>query len=139
LTRSTAASNIRRALAAALVLGLLAGCASTPKTPEEAVRLRAQERWNAYLAGDFKKAYGYLSPGSRAIVPYERWRAMAGGAVAWKSAEVMSVTCETSEKCTALLKVSYEPALMRGKVGSIERGLEETWLLDSGRWWLLQQ
>jgi hypothetical protein len=64
---------------------------------------------------------------------------MAGGAVAWKSAEVMSVTCETSEKCTALLKVSYEPALMRGKVGSIERGLEETWLLDSGRWWLLQQ
>lgn len=126
-----------RALAAALVAALVVGCATVPRTPEDQVRARAQARWAAQLAGDARKSYDFLSPGSRAVVSYERYRARNAGAVTYKSAEVVSVACETSEKCVAKVKVSYEPVLIRPRMGTIESYLEETWLVDGGQWWLL--
>ena len=126
-----------RALAAVLVAALVAGCATVPRTPEDQVRARAQARWAAQLAGDTRKSYEFLSPGSRAVVSYERYRARNAGAVTYKSAEVASVVCETSEKCVAKVKVSYEPVLIRPRMGTIESYLEETWLVDGGQWWLL--
>ncbi|HMM85581.1 hypothetical protein [Azohydromonas sp.] len=127
----------RNALAAVLAAALVAGCATAPRTPEDQVRARAQARWAAQLAGDTKASYEFLSPGSRALVSPERFRARNAGAVTYKEAEVVSVVCETSEKCVAKVKVSYEPVLIWPRMGTIESYLEETWLVDGGQWWLL--
>jgi len=125
----------RRLLLAAAAAALLAGCASTPSTPEQAVAARANARWQAQIAGDFEKAYGYLSPASRALTPYTVWRGGIRGFTNWKSAEVVSVTCETSEKCIARVKVVHEPVMLRRSLGSIDSAVDETWLLDGGEWW----
>jgi hypothetical protein len=129
--------TLRRTLVVALITAVLAGCASTPTTPEEIVRERAQARWNALLIGDFERAYGYISPGGRAVVPYATYRGRIGGAVTWKSAEVASVTCETLEKCSVQVKVSYQPVMRRATIGTIERSLNETWVVDAGQWWFV--
>lgn len=128
----------RRMLPAVATVALLGACAGTFKsTPEELVRERAAKRWQALIAGDFQKAYEYLTPGSRAVTPYAQYRARIGGAVTFKSAEPVSVVCETSEKCVVKVKVRYEAVLLRPRLGTIERYLDETWLQDAGQWWFL--
>lgn len=127
----------RRTLVVALIGGMLAGCASLSRKPEDIVRERAQARWNALLKRDFERAYGYISPGGRAVVPLATYRGRIGTAVAWKSAEVSSVTCETLEKCTVQVKVTYLPAMRRAAIGTIERYLDETWVVDAGQWWFV--
>jgi type IV pilus biogenesis protein CpaD/CtpE len=134
----TLARPSRRLLVAAAAALLLVGCASTPPpTPEEAVAARAGARWQAQIAGDFEKAYAYLTPASRAMTPYAVWRGGIRGFTTWKSAEVVSVTCETSEKCIARIKVGHQPLLLGTRLGTIESGMDETWLLDDGQWWLV--
>lgn len=130
-------SFVRYAALAAMAAGLLAGCATTPRTPEEIVKTRANERWQAILGGKPQAAYEYLSPGSRALVPFRQWQGSLGSATSWKGAKVFSVTCETSEKCIARVEVQHEPLLMRAKLGTITSSYDETWLLDGGQWWML--
>jgi hypothetical protein len=129
--------HARRALVAVMAAGVLAGCATSPSTPEDIVRARAQARWDALLKGDLQRAYGYISPGGRAVVSYDSYRARFGRAVAWKGAEVASVTCETLEKCTVQVKVTYQPMVYRSAIGTIERFLDETWVVDEGQWWFV--
>lgn len=125
-------------VALSAVLGAaLAGCAIAPKKPEDAVRERAQARWDALLKGDLQRAYGYISPGGRAVVPYETYRGRIGAAVTWQSAQVTSVTCETLEKCSVRVNLTYLPAMRRSAIGTIERSLDETWVLDAGQWWFV--
>jgi hypothetical protein len=127
-----------RMLAVLGAVALLHACASLDqRPPEEQVRQRANERWQYHINGKFEQAYAYLSPASRAVTPYERWRAGIGGITIWKSAEVASVTCETSGKCIARVKVEHQPLFLRGKLGTITSALDETWLLDDGQWWLV--
>ena len=141
MTRSNTFRPIRRyTLLACLVAPLLlSGCASLkPPSAEEAVRERAQARWNALLAGKFEEAYQFLSPASRNVVSLQRFRSSIGGAATWKSAEVHKVTCSQPDRCTVSIKVSYS-AILRGRsLGTIDTSVEETWLLDAGQWWLPQ-
>lgn len=131
-----------RAVRSVCMLGLIAllsACASmSPRTPEDAVRERAQSRWNALLAGNWVEAYQYLSPGSRAVMPFERYRSTFGAVVSWKSAQVHAVSCPQPDRCTASIKVTYVPTLRRGSLSTIETSVEESWLLDAGQWWLPQ-
>lgn len=130
----------RHALLAAAVAVALSGCALlTPQTPQERLRARAQARWDALLAGDFDRAYAYLSPGSKVGVTPARWRASLGGAAAWKHAEVAGVDCESSEKCIVRVRIEYTPLLLRGRLGTIDTHVSETWLLDSGQWWYVHR
>ena len=132
--------RVSSALSLFALLPVLTSCAlMAPRTPEEAVRDRAQARWNALLAGKFDEAYAFLSPASRGVVSAQRFRAGIGGAASWKSAQVHSVTCPDADRCIVIIKVSYEAALPRVRLGTIESGVEETWLLDAGQWWLPQE
>lgn len=124
-------------LCAALCAAALAGCATTPATLEDVVRERAQARWDALLKGDLQRAYGYISPGGRAVVPFDTYRGRIGAAVSWKSAQVTSVVCETLEKCSVSVNVTYVPAIRRSGIGTIVRSLDETWVLDAGQWWFV--
>ena len=54
------ATGTRRlgALSAVLAAGLLlSACASTPKTPEEQVSVRAKQRWDALIKRDFEMVF----------------------------------------------------------------------------------
>ena len=136
LTRPLKASK----LAAACCLLMLAGCASfAPRSPEDQVKVRAQARYDAVLKGDRKRAYEYFTPGFRGTVSAATYAGAIGSAVETVGATVESVRCETLEKCIAQVKLELKPIAVRGFAGTIVTTYaDETWLLESGQWWLFQ-
>ena len=124
---------------ATLAASLLAGCAAFgAATPEHAVQERSAERWKALIAGDFNKAYGYMAPSYRAVTSLERYSSSIGGVATWVGAEVIRVECAT-EKCTARVNIEAKPAATMHFKANITTGVDETWLLEDGQWWLFQK
>ena len=112
---------------------LLAACASVPQgAPEDLVRQRATERWQALVAGDFAKAYTYATPAFKATVTADVYKARFGKA-AWYGAEVVSVTCPEPAQCTAKVRIEFKAAI-KG-IDRITTHFDETWLLEDGHWW----
>ncbi|MBL8520335.1 MAG: hypothetical protein JNK75_06655 [Betaproteobacteria bacterium] len=128
---------------AALLLGLVVvgGCQTTggvsespsnaPVRKEEAVKVRAQARWDALLGKDFNKAFGYISPTGRATLPMEVFTGRLAGSV-WNAAKVESVSCE-AEICDVKIAITYPLLPGRPHTGVFE----EKWILEQGQWWLV--
>lgn len=126
----------RRIGALTLAFGALAlsGCASrAPSTPEQLVKQRASERWEALVASRWDKAYGFVSPAFRATMSEERYRERFVGIPKWKSADVRSVNCEP-EKCTAVIRIE---ALYGARAGmaTLSTDVSEIWLHEEGQWY----
>jgi hypothetical protein len=118
---------------------LTAGCASlSPAKPEEVVRDRAQARWNALIAGEWDKAYSYMTPSYRAVVEQKRYPSRFSGSVSWLAAEVVRVDC-AEQSCTVRMKVTFRPVL-GGRPGSAaSTGFDETWVFEDGQWWMFEK
>jgi hypothetical protein len=118
------------------MLGLMAGCAGVPpvavpqrsSSPEEIVGERAQERWEALLAGNLGKAYSFLSPASRQINSLDSYSSSVRVGF-WKKARVERVTCPEADLCEVHLVVEY----VRGS--AISTPLLESWAQSGGQWW----
>lgn len=118
---------------------LLAACASLQTKPEDAVTERANARWQALVKGDMAKAYAYSTPGFRAVVNLEGFKARTGIAGRWHAAQVVKVTCDTPERCKAIIKLEFStliPGFSRDKMAT---HIDETWLLEDGQWWIFQK
>ena len=103
---------------------------------EQLVSRRAEDRWQSLVAWDMKKAYGYLSPGTRQSMPLSVY--MKKNAVApmeYTGAVVKNTQCE-NQVCTLKVQISY---LYQGSV-SAARGQEmsstitENWIMADGNW-----
>ena len=117
-----------------ILVAFAVGCASVsraPATPEQAVQARAQERWNALIAGQLDKAFEYITPSGRSILPLEVYRARLTG-TSWRGAKVTGAVCEP-EVCdvTVTLDINVLPNLPYQQV------ITEKWLLDGGKWWFV--
>ncbi len=118
----------------------LSACASLGRgNPQEQVRQRATERWQALVAGEFSRAYNYNAPGFRAVVTPDGYRNRIGSAVTWLGAEVVRVNCPEANKCMAQVRVDYKPVLIRQKDLKVSTNIDETWLFEDGQWWFFQK
>ena len=118
---------------------LLSGCASLHTKPEDAVTQRATQRWQALLKGDIEKAYTYSAPGFRAVVDAASFRGRIGIAGRWHSAEVASVSCDTPERCKAVIKLQFSTLIPGFSKDRMTTHIDETWLLEDGQWWIFQK
>ena len=119
---------------AAILAVLVGGCAAVaPKAPEDVVKQLSQARWEALLKGDTKTAYGYLSPGSRAVLKEADYDASIRKDF-WKAARVDKVDCERGERCEVQLTIEYEFQRMRTKTP-----LRETWIREGSDWWYVHR
>lgn len=124
-----------------VAVAALAGCATTNKvTPEQQVRELATERWQALLADNAAKAYEMTAPSYRKLRTQDvfttRLRAVP---VKWLSAQVVRVDCHRADACTARIAIESQtrmPTLYKGKISS---GVDESWVLEDGRWWILER
>ena len=118
---------------------LLSGCASFQTKPEDAVTQRATQRWQALLKGDIEKAYTFNAPGFRSVVNPADFRARTGIAGRWHSAEVASVSCDTPERCKAVIKLQFSTLIPGHSKDRMTTHIDETWLLEDGQWWIFQK
>ncbi len=122
--------NASRALVTALMIGGLAACAGiVGGSPEQVVKERAQARWDALVKGDVKAAYGFLSPGTRAVTTEEVYASGVGKGF-WKAVRVEKVTCGSEDNCEASGTIEYE---YRGRRTSTP--FRETWIKSGSDWW----
>lgn len=139
---ATKPRSLRRNAVFAAVLAaslLAASCAtSAPAAPELVVRERANQRWQALLAGDFEKSYNLLAPSYRAVTPLKRYRDGIGGGAVWTGAEVVSVKCnDAQDNCTAKVKISAKPLLGTRMGPQMTTHVDETWIAQDGQWWMV--
>lgn len=118
---------------------LLSGCASLQTKPEDAITQRANERWQALLKGDMAKAYAYSTPGFRAVVEVEGFKGRTGIAGRWLGAQVVNVTCDTPERCKAVIKLEFSTLIPGFSKDRMTTHIDETWLLEDGQWWIFQK
>lgn len=114
------------------VIWLLGGCAALPvAAPEDVVRERAEARWQALVAGDVEKAYGFLAPSYRALYDLQRYRTMIGGGAQHQGAKVIGVECKP-EVCTAKIRIDYTVPKFAGVFNT---HYDEQWIAEQGGWW----
>ena len=118
----------------ALLVAIAAGCAAIGLgSDREVVAERSKERWNAVIAGDLRKAYGYVSPAGRTVLPYEGYeRSIRKGF--HKAARVTEVRCTGPELCEVTLEIEYEFSGRRMKTPFFEK-----WVKQDSQWWYLYE
>ena len=132
--------TINRVLAA-LALVSLTACATQPRSQDDYVIERAQERREFQFAGDLETVYTYFSPGYRSthsLIDFgvqERTRR-----VQYTSVEYVSHECEAS-RCIVTLELGYRIGAPVPGVSTFEGTsmVEETWINTNGEWWYLPQ
>ena len=106
---------------------------SPVEVKEAAVSARVKERWQAVIASNAEKAYGYLSPGSKAVTTLDGYKARAL-LQGFRAADIESVACE-EEICKVKIRVALDHRKMQGLIVP----LEETWVLENGQYWYVWQ
>jgi len=130
----------RSSAAVLFALALLGGCATVPDKPEDAVAQRAQARYEALIAKDYKKAYAYFTPAFREANAYESWIRSRPPRAAFLAARVLKVECPTQDACSVEMETSYESprGVRAAPKGPVERVTPERWVQVDGQWWLFQ-
>ncbi len=139
------------AAAGLLLAALLAGCAASrpaetaptgaeaapAATVTEAIRTRAEARWQALIQRDFARAYTFLSPGKRSAMTVEQYINMPRDSrITWTAANWLGTECEAG-RCLARLRISTEyqhPNPGAGRV-PVSAPVEEVWLEIDGQWY----
>lgn len=123
------------------IIGLSACAVMQPKTDEEHVLARAEQRQDALLKQDFKTAYQYMSPGYRQLNSLEQFTANYIGVYSWVSSNVKNASCE-DDVCKVNVAIEYDAGLMMGtsRKPSAEKFLvprvnQETWFKLDDKWW----
>ena len=121
-------------VAAVVLVAVSASCATVEqRRPEDAVKEKAQARWNALVQGDVKAAYEYFSPGSRATLSLiDFTNGIRIGF--WKKVAVDKVECGGPDSCEVFTTIEYDHRGMR-----IKTPHRETWVREGTNWWFLRR
>jgi hypothetical protein len=115
---------------------LAAGCATLgpgSRTAEQIVLERAQARLDALLERDWARAYPYLTPSYRAIVPRQRYGNQFQGPIQWEEAKAKSAKCE-EKRCVVEVEIGAR-LLLPGHTDRVTSSqFEEIWVLEEGQW-----
>ena len=137
--KQTTLGRLARVATVAAAAIAVSACAIQPQTTEDAVMSRAQQRWDALVAKDFKKAYTYMAPSYRALVTPEDYAKKFGTGGRWTSVAVRSAKCE-AERCQVRVLVEAKvrvpmPGMRTGSEQALSSNYDEPWVREDGQWW----
>jgi hypothetical protein len=118
---------------------LLTACATAPEDTGNSIAERAQDRWDALLAGEYEKAYAFYSPGYRSTTSvFDLALRTKSQRVQWVSAEYKDHSCDDSV-CTVNVLVGFKIVKpVKGmKVWESSSLVDEQWVKTEGQWWYL--
>jgi hypothetical protein len=99
---------------------------------------RAQQRWDALKAQDFKAAYAFMSPLQKAITPEAEYVRLMAGGNAWLNTQVVGVTC-SQQICQTRVRIQAASPLPLKFGDNITTHVDEDWVLVDGEWWFKQK
>ena len=118
--------------------GFLVACdpmGETVQSPQALVKARVEARWQAMVAGEYDKAYEFLSPGFRSRVSPEEFRGRFEGRTEWTGVDIQGVDCE-EEICVASVLARFRflgaPPFPPYDGEAAEK---ENWIISDGEWW----
>ena len=117
----------------------LTACATAPESTGNSIAERAQDRWDALLAGDFATAYGFYSPGYRSSTSmFDLAFEIRSRRVRWTSAHYKEHSC-AENSCTIVFDVGFRVNMPVPGVNKWDGSdvLEEKWVKTDGQWWYL--
>ena len=117
----------------------LTACATSPESAGDTIEKRAQDRWDALLAGDYETAYSFYSPGFRSTTPMiDLAIRIRSQRVQWVSAEYKDHVCDESV-CTVNFLVGFKVVKpVRGmKEWENSTLVDEQWIKTEGQWWYM--
>lgn len=133
--------SITLAIAALIGSVVLVGCAGGGGAKKGgALADRATQRWNFLVNRDPGSAWEYLTPGSRAVTPKDRYiKETLVKPVKWTAARFVSENCTKPDLCKVQMTVDYKIRSHLTGVGVIQSTqiLDETWIRESGTWYFL--
>jgi hypothetical protein len=108
--------------------------------PSDSLEARSEKRWQHIIAGEFEKAYTYLSPGYRQTRALDQYvENLANRPVRWTEADYEDQSCSSEDVCTVKVMIKFNmdmPVTNVGRVESLDY-LEEKWLRVDGVWYFL--
>jgi len=127
--------------ACTLYAAALAGCAGTTAAvpvQERIVVERAAQYLAARQAGDVDTAYGLLAPSQRAVTSKEQFVGRHGERSTLPGGDLYSVVCE-GEHCVLRrgFRQDFPLPLLGSKRLPMTSYLNENWVQEDGRWWIL--
>ncbi len=97
---------------------------------EQGLVVRAQERWDALMAGDVNKAYEYISPAGRLKMQAKDYRLRINTSHI-KKVVVKEAKCK-AELCEVMVFLDY--TVLNVPTSQV---FPELWILDEGKWWFV--
>jgi hypothetical protein len=113
---------------------------SMPTNAQESLAARANDRWKLIIAGEFAKAYEYLSPGYRETRPKAEYvDTLRNRPIRWTKSEINDQACSETDVCTVKVLIEYEFEMPTTGVGKVTQFgvIEEKWLRLDGVWYFL--
>lgn len=136
-----------KVVSVAMMALLLSACSAlSPKTDEEQVMRRSEQRMQAFQKMDFDKAYGFMSPGYRSANSIRHFEADHIGLPAAKEFKVLSAECE-EDRCEVMVELWFEMGQVLGMAGAkadagqavlTDMVFREVWVRLDGKWWALK-
>jgi hypothetical protein len=124
----------------ALLAVILAACASNPgASRDRQIQERAQARWDAIIAGDYERAFTYLSPGYRSTTNAADYGIeLRLRKVRYLSASYLDHSCDDNA-CSVRVDVGFRLAQPMKGVPEWDgtQTLTEQWVRIGGDWWFL--
>ncbi|WP_263143289.1 hypothetical protein [Pseudomonas sp. RIT-PI-AD] len=128
---------------ACMALVLVSACSTFhPKSNEEAVMARAEQRQEALKKAEYEKAYSFMSPTYKASHTLDRFKATVGrGAAMMVDSKVTSAQCD-EDACTVLVDANYKfldkGSMIPMKPLLVPRTNNERWIKVDGEWWFIK-
>lgn len=136
-----------KVVSVAMMALLLSACSAlSPKTDEEQVMRRSEQRMQAFQKMDFDKAYSFMSPGYRSANSIRHFEADHVGMPAAKEFKVLSAECE-EDRCEVMVELWFEMGQVLGMAGAkadagqavlTDMVFREVWVRLDGKWWALK-
>ena len=128
-------------------LGILAlvltACAELKvQDPEQAVKQRVTERWEAVIANDWDRVYEFATPAYREAYSKTHFFNQYGGQVDREGIEITKLTFEDAEQTSAKVGLVLTFSTLGMTPGELYRGtqfIEETWVKVDGQWWYVER
>lgn len=119
-----------------LMLALVvSGCASMKlSTAENRLAERAEQRWQALIAGDFDQAYEYETPGYRSVYSMKAFQNRFGRHIRWQDVTIQSVSV-SDDVAEVQVMIAFKTLTPEGRVIEGLQPVRERWQLVGGEWW----